>query len=69
MAVYDRQQLALNHLRGKGRNPSITIGGSGTTSGRCLGLHQLAGREGTPSTEMRHAELAEVVREALAVLE
>lgn len=29
---------------------------------------QLAGREGTPSTEMRQAELAEIVREALAVL-
>ena len=30
---------------------------------------QLAGREGTPSTQMRQAELADLVREAVAVLD
>ena len=61
--------LALNHLRSKGRNPSIPVGGSRTNSEAVASvMHQLAGREGTPSAEMRQAELADVVRDALAIL-
>jgi RNA polymerase sigma-70 factor, ECF subfamily len=61
--------LALNHLRSKGRNPSVRIGGSATDSAAVASVaQQLAGREGTPSAQMRQAELADLVREALAVL-
>ena len=61
--------LALNYLRSKGRNASVAIGSAPNDSKAVvLVAHQLAGREGTPSTEMRQAELADVVREALAVL-
>jgi RNA polymerase sigma-70 factor, ECF subfamily len=61
--------LALNFLRSKGRNPSVPIGGSSNDSKAVVSMgRQLAGREGTPSTEMRQAELSEIVRDALAVL-
>ncbi len=61
--------LALNHLRSKGRNPSVPIGGSASDSAAVASVaQQLAGREGTPSAQMRQAELADLVREALAVL-
>ena len=61
--------LAVNHLRSKGRTPSVAIGGSSTDAEAVASVAQhLAGREGTPSAEMRQAELADVVREALAVL-
>ncbi len=61
--------LALNHLRSKGRNASVPIGRtSNDSSAGILVGQQLAGREGTPSTEMRQAELADLVREAVAVL-
>jgi RNA polymerase sigma-70 factor, ECF subfamily len=61
--------LALNHLRSKGRNPSVPMSGAGTSSQAVAAIaEQLAGREGTPSTQMRQAELADLVREALAVL-
>jgi RNA polymerase sigma-70 factor, ECF subfamily len=61
--------LALNHLRSKGRNPSVPIGGSTADSAAVASVaQQLAGREGTPSAQMRQAELADVVREALSVL-
>ena len=61
--------LALNHLRSKGRNPSVPIGGRSNDSKAVVSVaQQLAGREGTPSTEMRQAELSEIVRDALAVL-
>jgi RNA polymerase sigma-70 factor, ECF subfamily len=61
--------LALNYLRSKGRNPSVPIGRSSNDSKAVVSVaQQLAGREGTPSTEMRQAELSEVVRDALAVL-
>jgi RNA polymerase sigma-70 factor (ECF subfamily) len=61
--------LALNHLRGKRRNASVPIGDSPHDS-EAVGsvAQQLAGREGTPSAQMRQAELSDVVREALAVL-
>ncbi len=58
--------LALNHLRGKGRHPSVALGGDADGS---MGLHSaeeaVPGRESTPSTQMRKVELSEVVREAL----
>ena len=61
--------LALNHLRGKGRNASVPMGRtSNDSSAGFLVAQQLAGREGTPSTQMRQAELADLVREAVAVL-
>ena len=61
--------LAVNHLRSKGRTKNMPIGGSGTDAEAVASVAQhLAGREGTPSAEMRQAELADVVREALAVL-
>jgi RNA polymerase sigma-70 factor (ECF subfamily) len=60
--------LALNHLRNKGRNASVAIGGgTGSQSVASVGK-QLEGREGTPSAQMRKAELSDVVREALGVL-
>jgi len=58
---------ALNHLRNKGRNPSVPM--SGTDSQAVASVaQQLAGREGTPSAQMRQAELSDLVRAALAVL-
>jgi RNA polymerase sigma-70 factor (ECF subfamily) len=61
--------LALNHLRSKGRNPSVPMSGAGTDSQAVVSVgQQLAGREGTPSSQMRQAELADLVREALTVL-
>jgi RNA polymerase sigma-70 factor, ECF subfamily len=61
--------LALNHLRSKGRNPSVPMSSTGTDSQAVASIaQQLAGREGTPSAQMRQAELADLVREALAVL-
>lgn len=60
--------LALNHLRNKGRNANVAIGGgTGSQSVASVGK-QLEGREGTPSAQMRQAELSDVVREALGVL-
>jgi RNA polymerase sigma-70 factor (ECF subfamily) len=61
--------LALNHLRSKGRNPSVPISGnlSGSQSMAPI-AEQLIGRETTPSAQLRKAELSELVREALAVL-
>jgi RNA polymerase sigma-70 factor, ECF subfamily len=61
--------LALNHLRGKGRHKSVAMSGAANDSQAVASVaQQLAGREGTPSAEMRQAELAELVREAVAVL-
>jgi RNA polymerase sigma-70 factor, ECF subfamily len=61
--------LALNHLRGKGRNPTVAIGGEDTGSQPSMPAGERAlAREGTPSAQMRKVELAEVVREALDIL-
>jgi RNA polymerase sigma-70 factor (ECF subfamily) len=60
--------LALNHLRNKGRNPSVPIGGGTNSQAVASIAHQLSGREGTPSAQMRQTELTDLVREALAVL-
>ena len=61
--------LALNHLRSKGRNLGIQFGGTAANSQAVAAIaQQLIGREGTPSTQMRQAELADLVRSALSVL-
>jgi RNA polymerase sigma-70 factor, ECF subfamily len=65
--------LAMNHLRGRGRNPALGVGmASEATSGTETGLKPLEeralAREGTPSAQMRSVELSDVVREALGVL-
>jgi RNA polymerase sigma-70 factor, ECF subfamily len=65
--------LALNHLRGKGRNPTVALGGgrgNDTSGGPTVrpAEERVAGREGTASAQMRKVELSEVVREALDVL-
>ena len=64
--------LALNHLRGKGRNPGSPASGRRPTARRAAGPPARrgagAGREGTPSAQIRQVELSDVVREALEVL-
>ena len=61
--------VALNHLRGKGRAPAMA---TESQSPRSLGLRPLEeramARDGTPSAQMRQVELSDVVREALGVL-
>lgn len=61
--------LALNHLRGKGKTTSTASGGdpSGSQEFRPAEERVLA-REGTPSAQMRKVELSEVIREAVDVL-
>jgi RNA polymerase sigma-70 factor (ECF subfamily) len=61
--------LALNHLRNRGRSPSVPVAGSASDSHAAVFAgQQLEAREGTPSAQMRQAELADLVREAVAVL-
>jgi RNA polymerase sigma-70 factor (ECF subfamily) len=65
--------LALNHLRGKGRNPTVALGGGAggdTSSGSSIrpAEERVLAREGTPSAQFRKVELSDVVREALDVL-
>jgi RNA polymerase sigma-70 factor (ECF subfamily) len=61
--------LALNHLRGKGRNKTVPMGGVDTGSQPMVPADERAlAREGTPSAQMRKVELSEVVREPLDVL-
>ena len=60
--------LALNHLRSKGRNPTVPMGGQRhrLDPPRGSGCRRArSGREGTPSAQMRKVELSDVVREAL----
>ncbi len=61
--------LAMNHLRAKGRKGNVPLGdgASGSQSMAPLG-QRLVSREGTPSTQMRQAELADFVREAMSSL-
>src|SRR4051812_20646775 len=64
--------LALNHLRGKGRNPTVALSSSGgeNTSGVSTARpaeERALAREGTPSAQLRKVELSDVVREALDV--
>ncbi len=65
--------LAMNHLRSRGRNPATAMGmGTDYASGTETGLRpledQALAREGTPSAQMRSVELSDVVREALDIL-
>ncbi len=61
--------LALNHLRSRGRSPGFARAGSASDSQAAVSAgQQLEAREGTPSGQMRQAELADLVREAVAVL-
>lgn len=62
--------LAMNHLRGKGRSPVAPAGGAsvGTLSGSRPALDAVPGRDGTASAQMQRVELAEVVRSALEAL-
>ena len=60
--------LALNHLRRKGRNASLSLGGvSGSQPISPVAKH-LEGREGTPSAQVRKTELSDVVQDALGTL-
>ncbi len=58
--------LAMNHLRSKGRNPTVGLesGGTDSTSTRPA-AEKVPSRDGTASAQMRKVELSEVVREAL----
>src|SRR4051812_39128366 len=69
--------LALNHLRSKGRNPTVALGagagaGGGTSTSGALpsrtAEERVPGREGTPSAHLRKVELSDVVRDALDLL-
>src|SRR5262245_20400085 len=56
--------VALNHLRGKGRSPIARPRGGPDDQG----AGRLTSRDGTASAQMRRAELSDVVREALDAL-
>ncbi len=62
--------LALNHLRSKGRNPTIPPGGGSPSTSNGFGslASQAVAREATASAQLRQVELADVVRDALAIL-
>jgi RNA polymerase sigma-70 factor (ECF subfamily) len=62
--------LAMNHLRSKGRNPSKPMAAGPVGDGSRAESPALAvpGREKTASTQMRQVELSEVVREAMGAL-
>ncbi len=65
--------LAMNHLRSRGRNPAVALGmamdgGQATEMGLRPLEDQALAREGTPSAQMRSVELSDVVREALDIL-
>jgi RNA polymerase sigma-70 factor (ECF subfamily) len=60
--------LALNHLRRKGRTQSLPLGGASGSQPVAPVAQGLVGREGTPSGQMRQAELSDLVRDALATL-
>ena len=60
--------LAMNHLRNKGRNPLVAVGGESESGGLGSLANRAVARDGTASAQMRKVELADVVREALDVL-
>lgn len=61
--------LALNHLRERGRNPSVAVGSAGLGSeANQPVIERVAAREGTPSAQLRKVELSDVVREAIEIL-
>lgn len=58
--------MALNHLRGKGRQPAVHLESGGSDSqGARPAADRVEAREGTASAQMRQVELSEVVREAM----
>jgi RNA polymerase sigma-70 factor (ECF subfamily) len=59
--------LAMNHLRGKGRHPTVALdgGAAAASTGTVPAAERVAAPGGTASAQMRQVELAEVVREAL----
>jgi RNA polymerase sigma-70 factor, ECF subfamily len=61
--------LALNHLRGKGRNRSVPTSRAANDSNAVAPIvERIPSRESTASSQMRKIELSEIVREALDVL-
>lgn len=61
--------LALNHMRTKGRRPTVSLGTndeSGSLGG--VSMVQAVARDGTPSAQMRQVELAQVVQHAVNTL-
>ena len=61
--------LALNHLRAKGRKPSIPLSSAANDSTAVVAITQgLSSRESTPSSQMHKIELTEIVRAALNAL-
>jgi RNA polymerase sigma-70 factor (ECF subfamily) len=61
--------LALNHLRSKGRNPTVALeAGSADSTSMRPAEEKVVARDGTASAQMRKVELSEVVREALEEL-
>jgi RNA polymerase sigma-70 factor (ECF subfamily) len=64
--------LALNHLRGKGRNLTVAIGTASPSDFDSLELRpaeeRIPSREATASAQMRKVELSDVVRDALEEL-
>ena len=61
--------LAMNHLRGKGRTPTVRLGTEDSGSQPIANANDRAiGREATPSAQMRKVELSEVIQEALGIL-
>ncbi|WP_337174023.1 sigma-70 family RNA polymerase sigma factor [Paludisphaera sp.] len=61
--------LAMNHVRDKGRKPAASAGSTGGDGSRGESpVLAVPGREETASAQMRQVELSEVVREAVAVL-
>jgi RNA polymerase sigma-70 factor, ECF subfamily len=60
--------LALNHLRRKGRTQNLPLGGASGSQPVSPVAQGLVGREGTPSGQLRQAELSDLVRDALSTL-
>jgi RNA polymerase sigma-70 factor (ECF subfamily) len=60
--------LALNHLRRKGRTKNLPLGGASGSQPIAPVARNLVGREGTPSGPLRQAELSDLVRDALSTL-
>jgi RNA polymerase sigma-70 factor (ECF subfamily) len=63
--------LARNHLRGKGRSPMTALSTGNDSAGLSSvrpAHEQAVAREGTPSAQLRKVELSDVVREALDLL-
>ena len=61
--------LAMNHLRGKGRHPTVEFRDGSESQGFTGAEQRVPASGGTPSTQMRQAELSDVVREALNSLD